>query len=76
MSAFESISRLYCDSTRHPDVQEFCRQTTHKIILVRAPRGWLLRLGSGLWSSPHFGVVSEIAAYCRGFNAGWIGRAL
>jgi hypothetical protein len=76
MEAFSSISRLFCDSTRHPDVVFFCKQTQHKVILVRAPRGWLLRLGSGTWTSPNFGAVSEIAAYCRGFNAGFVGRSL
>ena len=76
MSAFTSISQFYCVSTQHPDVQFFCQQTGHKLILVRAPRGWLLRFGSGKWSSPNFGSITEVTAYCRGFNAGFVGRSL
>ena len=76
MADFSCISRMFVTATRHPVIMEFCSATGHKIVLHRAERGWLLRIGSERWSTPAFGSVSELVDYCRKFLEGMICTAI
>jgi len=60
MADFSAISRMYCTASQHPVLKEFCSVTNHKLILHRAGRGWLLRIGSGTWSTPAYGTCPAL----------------